>query len=238
MNFLDKLNLRPGEKRLVVLIAVVLFVVLNAFLVWPRFKDWDKSKKELVDARKTLADYRTEIAKAPEYKKTKQRLEGQGSSLIPQEAAVQLRRTIENQISLSGVIPNGINDLAAKDAPDQFFAERTVTMGFVSTPDNALVDFLFNIGDRSMIRVKDLTIWPDTSMQKLQGSISLTVSYQKRSTLATNAPKTSASTNAPAKSPTNSTEKAGTKPNSKPASPTTKPSPQPASTEKKDPAKR
>ncbi|MFN7141689.1 MAG: hypothetical protein ACK4UN_20390, partial [Limisphaerales bacterium] len=116
---------------------------------------------------------------------------------------------VDQQIMQSGVIPNGINDQPVKDNPDQFFAERAVTMGYVGTTDNALVDFLFNIGERSMIRVRDLTIRPDNTMQKLQGSISLTVSYQKRNTpAAATASATSTTTTAgrePAKTPTRAT---------------------------------
>lgn len=230
MSFLDKLNLRPGERRLVVGIAIVFFIVINAWLVWPRFDDWGKAKLELEKTRENLSDYQTEIARIPEYQKAKEKLEGQGSSLMPEEAAVQLRRNVENQASQSGVIPNGMTDQPPKEAPDQFFAERSITMGYINTPDNALLDFLFNIGDRSMIRVRDLTVRPDTQMQKLQGNISLTVSYQKRSTPA-------AASTSPV-SPAKPAAKEQTKPAAKltnapavktpPSSPSSKPTSNPA----------
>lgn len=185
MSFLDKLNLRPGERRLVVAVAIVLFIVINAVFIWPRFDDWNKAQIELKKSRDTLASYREEIARIPQYQKKKEALEGQGSSLMPEEAAIQLRRTIENQASKSGVIPNGITDQQPRETPEQFFAERSIVMGFINTTDTALVDFLYNIGENSMIRVRDLTVRPDAQMQKLQGSITLTVSYQKRSAPAT-----------------------------------------------------
>ncbi|MBA4149886.1 MAG: hypothetical protein H0X66_17380 [Verrucomicrobia bacterium] len=230
MNFLDKLNLRPGERRLVVVIAIVVFIVLNALLVWPRFGDWAKAQKELDKTRETLADYRAEIARMPEYQKTKEKLEGQGSSLMPEEAAIQLRRTIENQVSQSGVIPNGINDQPARETPDQFFAERSIMMGFINTPDSALVDFLFNIGDRSMIRVRDLTVRPDTQMQKLQGNISLTVNYQKRTTPAP------APASTPSKPVAKQQTKAAAKPTNAPAAKSTTPSKSKSANPTSDPA--
>ena len=36
-SFFDKLNLRPGEPRLLVLVGLAGFVVLNVIFVWPRF---------------------------------------------------------------------------------------------------------------------------------------------------------------------------------------------------------
>ena len=36
-SFIDKLNLRPGEKRLVYIIGLVVFLLFNYFFVWPRF---------------------------------------------------------------------------------------------------------------------------------------------------------------------------------------------------------
>jgi len=37
--FLDKLNLRPQERRLVVMGSAALFIVLQFWLVWPHFND-------------------------------------------------------------------------------------------------------------------------------------------------------------------------------------------------------
>ena len=48
---LDSLNLRPQEKRILVVIAVVVFVVLNLVLVVPRFKDYGKIKEQLKATR-------------------------------------------------------------------------------------------------------------------------------------------------------------------------------------------
>ena len=41
---LDRLNLRPQERRLVVMAAAVLFLVLQFWLVWPHFKEWGQTK--------------------------------------------------------------------------------------------------------------------------------------------------------------------------------------------------
>ena len=40
----DKLNLGALERRIVVVAALVLFIVVNAMFVWPHFKDWSKAQ--------------------------------------------------------------------------------------------------------------------------------------------------------------------------------------------------
>ena len=53
-NPLDRLNLRPFEKRLVVAVGVVLFVVLNAWFVFPHFSDLGVAQERRVDAFKKI----------------------------------------------------------------------------------------------------------------------------------------------------------------------------------------
>ena len=43
-SYLDRLNLRPFEKRLVVGVGAVLFVVLNAWFVVPHFSDLSQAR--------------------------------------------------------------------------------------------------------------------------------------------------------------------------------------------------
>src|SRR4051812_22830112 len=38
-NFFEQLNLRPHERRVVIVVGVIVFVVLNAWFVWPHFSD-------------------------------------------------------------------------------------------------------------------------------------------------------------------------------------------------------
>lgn len=40
---IEQLNLSPQERRIVVIIAVIVFVVLNFLLVWPHFNDLSKA---------------------------------------------------------------------------------------------------------------------------------------------------------------------------------------------------
>lgn len=53
-SFVEQLNLTPQERRIVVVIAVVVFVVLNILLVLPHFGDLGKVKDELDKTRNTI----------------------------------------------------------------------------------------------------------------------------------------------------------------------------------------
>ena len=74
-SFLDKLNLRPNERRMVVIVALVVFVVLNIWFVWPHFGDWKLVQARVKKAEATLAAYQTEIARQPSYKACAVRVE-------------------------------------------------------------------------------------------------------------------------------------------------------------------
>ena len=61
ISYLDRLNLRPFEKRLVVGVAAVFFVVLNAWFVFPHFSDLSQAKDRRADALKKLERWQAEI---------------------------------------------------------------------------------------------------------------------------------------------------------------------------------
>ncbi len=101
MSASSKLNLRPQERRLIAFVAIVLFVVLNIWLVWPHFGDWGKLKMRQFRAMKTFETYRAEIAKVPGYKVKLRELESAGSSVVPEEQELDLVRTVDNQARLN-----------------------------------------------------------------------------------------------------------------------------------------
>ncbi|MDQ6632704.1 MAG: hypothetical protein M3Y82_13275 [Verrucomicrobiota bacterium] len=180
---MDRFNLRPQEKRLVVGIFVVVFIVLNIWLVWPHFKDWNLTRAAKVKTKENLAKYRKEIAQSPQYETRLKKLADQGAQVLPEEMAIQLRRTVENKARESGLIPSGINPgpKSAAGRTNEFFEEQSLNMNFVNTGDKELIDFLFNLSaGTSMIRVRDLSVFPDPSRIKFQGNVTLIASFQKK----------------------------------------------------------
>ncbi len=191
-SFLDKLNLRPAERRLVVGVAVVLFIVLNAFLVWPHFKDWNQVRTQLYDAQKKLAAYQQQAKQIDEYKKQVQALEGAGGAGLTEDQDIQLLRTIQTHAAECGV--NITQTPRPTTQTNEFFLEQVQNLS-VQAGEEQLVNFLFNLGSgNSMVRVRELSLRPDPARQQLAGNIRLVASFPRRSGVrsAASADKTSA----------------------------------------------
>ena len=62
---LDRLNLRPQERRLVIGVGIFVFLLVNYFLVWPRFDDLKTHKSAMERSRRKLREYQAEVAQAP-----------------------------------------------------------------------------------------------------------------------------------------------------------------------------
>lgn len=208
MSFLDQLNLRPQEKRLVVGALAVVVLVLSLLFVWPKTGEWRKAQDALEKSRRSFKNQQAEIARIPEFEARLAELEGQGSAVLQEEQALQLMRSVqvkaqEHQVTItstrSGVAGTGTST-------NVFFDEQTVIIG-VYTGEKELVDFLHALGSgNSMIRVRDMDLRPDPPRYRLNGSVTLVASYQKKPKVAPKPAPAPAlavapSTNSPARTP-------------------------------------
>jgi hypothetical protein len=180
----DKLNLRPNERRLVIIVAIVVFVLLNFFFVWPHFGDWGKLQKRKREANALLIAFQDEIRKTPQYESQLTTLRQQGASVGSEEQALKLSTTINNQAALSGVQINRyvpqIRTSVTVTKTNQFFDEQSGTANVVAE-EKSLIDFLYNLGvGGSLIRVRSMNLSPDPQRQRLQGDITFVASYAKR----------------------------------------------------------
>jgi Tfp pilus assembly protein PilO len=182
---LDQLNLTPQERRIVVVIAVVVFVVLNLLLVWPHFKDLGRVRRQLDDTRATMQKWNKEILADVEpvngYKTTLKKLERQqGGGIVNQQ--VQLQRTVSDQAMKTGVTVDEIRPaVSAHPDTNEFYVEQSVKISFESQ-EPQLVNFLFNVGnDPAMIRVHELDLkTADANRYRLKGDAILTANYAKQ----------------------------------------------------------
>ena len=185
---LDSLNLRPQEKRVLVVLAVVVFVVLNLVLVVPRFKDYGKIKKDLAATKISIDRYngviRQDTDPANGYQKQLRELskapEGKVSS-----TEIQLEQTVTREAAANGLFIQTIQNVASQvigssGQSDKFFARQSVRVTIQATED-ALVKFLFDVGnDPAMIRVWELQLnLADNNRFKLNSTVLLTADYQK-----------------------------------------------------------
>ena len=101
--FLDRWNLQPQERRLVVIVAAILFGMLNLWFVWPHFKDWQQVKDGREQAQRKLGRYTNEVARVPEYERKLKVLEKLGSPVIPSEQTLDFYRAVQTLAKLKGV---------------------------------------------------------------------------------------------------------------------------------------
>lgn len=180
-------QLRPMERRLVIGVAVLLFVVLNAVYVWPHFSDWSNLQGRLTRARQDLDRNTKAKAAIPALEQMVKQFKSEGESIAPEDQAVNLMRTIQSQAASSGF---GIQSFSPSitRTNDQFFLEQVQNINVTAT-DEQLINFLYRLGSgASMIRVRDLDLQPDPPRQRLSARIKLVASYQKNSKPAAPAP--------------------------------------------------
>jgi Tfp pilus assembly protein PilO len=227
-SYLDKLNLRPQERRLVVGILVVIFIVLNVLFVWPRFGDWAKVRGDLAKGQDDLFKFNKKIAQAKGpngFESQLKKLEGEGEAVVADEQEIQLFRTVQSKVAENKVTVTDYGKVMKSTSTqntNEFFEEQSIAIT-VNTGEKELVDFLLNVGSgSSMIRVRDLDLKPvDQNRYRLQGRITLSANYQKKvaaKPVAPTATKPIATTPKP-------TAKPATPPVTKPATPVVKPPP-------------
>ncbi|HEY6168216.1 MAG TPA: hypothetical protein VI454_09265 [Verrucomicrobiae bacterium] len=177
---LDKLNLRPGEKRLVVAVAIAVFVVLNVWWIWPHFGEVAKVSAALARDRAALEKYQKEIARTDQYKKRLDELAKIGSVLPSAEQALQLQVVVQKQAAQSGVaILSSDSRQQSSTKLSEFFDEQTLRVT-ANSDDKQLVDFLYKLGaGDSIIRVRDLSLGPDPSGTRFNSTLTFVASYQR-----------------------------------------------------------
>ena len=191
-----KLNLRPFERRLVVAVGIVVFLVVQFLYIWPHFGDVQKMDLRRNKGLDTLKMYKAEIAQTNTYVRELKEMEGQAGAVPPEDQAVELSRTIQSQAQQTGVL------ISANSKPNtrtnEFFLELTQQITTASD-EPSLLEFLYNLGEgNSLIRVRDLTLRRDPSLTKLSATVRLVASYQKKPALRSTPPASKGEPKAPA----------------------------------------
>src|SRR5258708_37921015 len=99
----DKLNLRPGEGRLVVGVGIVVFIVLNLTFVWPNFGAYAVRKERIKKTQTDLRRFTNEVKNKPTYERLFKELETKGLFVVDEDQALQLQREVQSHAVLSGV---------------------------------------------------------------------------------------------------------------------------------------
>ena len=172
----DKLNLSSGERRLVMIVIVVLMLALM-WMVWGMIPSPSATQLKIAKAQSQLDEFQEEINKADSYHQQISKLEGLGSAVIKIEQEVDMRAFINRLTAASGV--EITSRASAEPKTSDFFIEQSMTIRFTSK-ESDLVNFLRKLGSSdSMVRVSQMRVEPDKNRYRLGGSMTLTASYQK-----------------------------------------------------------
>ncbi len=181
-DWLNRLNLQPQERRLVLGGIVIVALVLNYWLIWPYFSEWSKLNADMakVESRKTV--YLGEINKKALYERQLKDLEKSGAGeVLEEDQDNRVTSTIFTQAATHNVTVIRNVPVGNPGATNLFFNEVARSVELIAS-EGDLVSFLQELGTGdSMIRVRDISrLRLDGSQTKLQTTLTLVASFQKK----------------------------------------------------------
>ncbi|MBL9138034.1 MAG: hypothetical protein JNK85_19360 [Verrucomicrobiales bacterium] len=197
LRLFDRLKLTPAERRLVMIILAVVFVVLNYWLVWPRFSDFRTLSDDLEAIERKRRLYQAEIDRRPTYEVMLRKLQAAGSVLPVGEERIQFRTDMERVAREVGLaVPRWgevLQERSTGSSSNAFFEAISLAMNQVSGTEDQFVDFLYRVGaSNSTIRVKELTLMPGNFDPRAQGKTNLVGTLKLVASVQKAAPKVAA----------------------------------------------
>lgn len=181
-NLFDQLQLRPHERRLVVIGLVVLFVVLNMWFVWPHYGDRAQAIRQLAKSNQDVAKYQKELSLTNQYNELLTKLDKEGAGVLAGDKDIALLSTIQTLIRESGVSHSSITPAprAAFNGTNEFYDQQALSIVLNPNEPEPLIRFLVSLATNEVtLRVRELDLKPDPSKTKLAGSLRVVASFQK-----------------------------------------------------------
>src|SRR5437868_11449026 len=139
-------RLNPVERRFVVGVAVVFFLVINIVWVWPHFGDWSQTRAKMDAANKQVGLFESGTNLVPGLKKEISKYQRQGEVVPTPDQAVRFVRLIQNQTAQCGIVPDSMVSVRQSSAStNSFFVEQGENLR-TQTTEKQLVDFLYSLG--------------------------------------------------------------------------------------------
>lgn len=181
--FIDRLQLRPQERRIVVAGAIVLFLLLNLWFVWPHFGSLSQHQSKRLANEKTLQQYQQETGRTNDYLARLTELEKEGSGILDADSANTVQRALTALGQANGMaLPFNPVPLTARTRTNEYFEQITFSANLPPTLPNPLVTLLTSIASNNIVmRVRELDLKPsDASRTKLSGSLKVVASFPKK----------------------------------------------------------
>ena len=131
-------HLRPTERRLVVGVLVIVFLVMNAWFVWPHFSDWGDLRGRAATAAGKIKLREKILAEKPEMEKSVKQFESEGQFVQPEDQGINFLRTIQTQSQASGIgMVNPSRQITRTN--DVFFIEQVQNVAVTATDGTSFV---------------------------------------------------------------------------------------------------
>ncbi len=161
---------------------VIVALVLNYWIVWPYFGEWSKLTVELEKAERRRALFATENGKKPVLDRQMKELQRTGAGgVLEEEQANRVQSSIYTEAATRGVSVLRLTPNRTLGQTNAFFDEVAMTVDVLAN-EGELVAFLHSLGaGDSMIRVRELNrLRLDPSQTRLQATMTLVASFQKK----------------------------------------------------------
>lgn len=207
-------QLKPQERRWLIVIGCIVFVTMNYFFVWPHFKEWSANTARMSAARDNMAKYSAEIAHKNDYEHKIHTISPEEQNIAPEDQAVHFEEGFRDKAVQNGVQIQTTSRPSTR--MDDFTVEQRETIQALTGEKN-LVDYLYSLGSSgSSVRVESMSLRPvDLNRYQLHADLTLVESYFRNPT--SSAARTSsgartappAATPAPATNPVTPTNRLG-----------------------------
>ena len=177
----DRLNIRREDRRTVLVVIGVVFLLANALVIPSLYGNWSGIRAGIEQAEARRERLQGQIAKKPAVVAELAQLQKQVELAESAERAELVLRQQSELAEKSGLnIESKRPGVRYGGRPGDLIVEETLTLTFTAG-DKELLDFLVSIsGERSAVRVRDLDVKPEEPARaKLRGTVTLVASYQK-----------------------------------------------------------
>ena len=173
-------QLKPQERRLVIGIGCLVFLIMNYFFVWPKFGEWRRNSARMAAAHKKIADCQVELSKKSSYEAKIKEFYAAGQEVPAPEMAGQFQKFFLDRAADNGVAIENTSKITSSTT--EFFMEQRATIQVVTLESN-LVNFLYSLGSSSsLMRVKTMSLHVPEPRYQLRASLTIVASYQKAKT--------------------------------------------------------
>lgn len=182
ISFLDKLNVRPEERRYVLAgIILVFLLIASLWVVMSAKGQYALLSKKLREITEKTEMWQKVAKNLDQFSQKVEGLKGNAEALGSMEKASEMFQTVRRRATESGLEVTGTQfDTRQRKEDEEFFDQLKMKIDFVSG-NRELVLFLDKLTDEmARVRVQDMDLQPDgRDRKRLRGNIKILANYAR-----------------------------------------------------------